>query len=357
MNDLLYDIWLYSIQGIGPIKFRRIKEHFGSVKNFYMNFDSDYLKTLNVNISMIDRDLKSAEKIIDYCYKNEIEIISFDSDFYPKEFLLYEDAPPIIFIKGDKKTLKHSMKIAIVGTRQPTFYGKNIAKQITEILVQNNIVTVSGMARGIDSVVHNYSVGYGKTVAVLGSGVDIVYPKENYSLYKKIIDNGCVISEYLPKTLPSKGNFPQRNRIISMLSHLLIVIEAGEKSGVFSTVDFALSQGKDIFAVPGPITSKKSFGTNKLIRDGARIIISIEDFIDDLSLLLKQKLYTVGKETYELTNDEKYILSLIEERGKIDISDLINIANFQPKKLLSILTELEIKNKIARTKGNFIEKI
>lgn len=224
----------------------------------------------------------------------KIEQIGIDSSEYPINLKRIYYPPKKLYVIGNKSIL-NNQGIAIVGTRRCTKYGENIALNYSKILSFNGFNIISGLAIGIDTYAHLGSVQanfeykeakkteniIGKTIAVLGCGIDELYPSQNKKLARQILETGgCIVSEYPNGTKPCKENFPQRNRIISGLAEKLIVVEAGEKSGAIITVDFALEQGKEIFAVPGNIDSKQSIGTNRLIRDGAHIITEINDVLD-----------------------------------------------------------------------------
>ena len=215
----------------------------------------------------------------------KIEEISIESEGYPQKLRKIYDPPIKLYVLGNKEILKQK-GIAIVGTRKATEYGKNISLQISKELSQNGIHIISGLALGIDTYAHMgniYAQSKGKTIAVLGSGIDEIYPKENIELARKIIQTGgCIVSEYELGTKPTKLNFPRRNRIISGLSDGILVVEAGEKSGALITAEFGLEQGKEIFAVPGDITKMQSKGTNMLIKDGAKIVLSSQDILEEL---------------------------------------------------------------------------
>lgn len=210
--------------------------------------------------------------------RNNIEIINIYDKYYPDKLKVIYDPPVVLYVKGDKSILNEN-GMAIVGCRSCTEYGKIIAQKFAYNLSINNINVISGLARGIDSFAHIGSLkGNGKTIAVVGCGLDRVYPDENKNLFREIIKTGgAVISEYVIGTKPVAKNFPRRNRIISALSNGVIVVEAGLKSGTLITVDFALEQGKDIYAIPGNINSPNSYGTNDLIKQGAKLVTNIED--------------------------------------------------------------------------------
>lgn len=214
-----------------------------------------------------------------------IEEILIESEEYPKQLKNIYDPPLKLYVLGNKKLLEQR-GIAIVGARKATEYGKNIALQLSRRLSENGINVISGLALGIDTYAHLGTLQescIGKTIAVLGCGLNEIYPKQNRELAKRIIDNGgCIISEYPIGTKPEKLNFPQRNRIISGLSNGVVVVEASEKSGSLITADFALEQGREVFAVPGNILNQTSVGTNSLIKQGAKLVTNYMDIIEEI---------------------------------------------------------------------------
>ena len=216
---------------------------------------------------------------------NKIEIIDFNDRCYPALLKQIYDAPKRLYVRGNKDIL-NDVGIAIVGCRDNTEYGEVVAKNLGYHLAKNGINVISGLAKGIDSFAHIGAIyARGRTIAVLGNGIDTVYPKENAKIAEKIIEyGGCIISEYPAESKIEKMNFPARNRIISGLSRGVVVVEAKEKSGSLITVDFALEQGRDVFAVPGKITSKTSVGTNDLIKQGAIPIMNYEDILNCLKI-------------------------------------------------------------------------
>lgn len=214
----------------------------------------------------------------------EIEEIYLSNEKYPKRLKEIYNPPQKIYALGNIEIL-NNIGIAIVGARKATEYGKKVALKLSENLSKRKIVIISGLAKGIDSYAHigTLNVQNGKTIAVLGSGIKEIYPKENIELARKIIKKGgCIISEYFPNEKPNKINFPERNRIISGLSKGVIVVEATEKSGALITADFALEQGREVFAVPGSIYSNTSVGTNKLIQQGAKLVTNYEDVLNEI---------------------------------------------------------------------------
>ena len=217
--------------------------------------------------------------------KNNIDIISIEDNEYP-ELLRKIYSPPInIYIIGNKNIL-NNVNISIVGSRDMTFYGECVAKDFAYNLANSGFNIISGLAKGIDSCAHIGAINAGgKTIAVLGNGLDTIYPKENIELAKNILNKGgAIISEFPLGTKPEKMNFPMRNRIVSGMSNGVLVVEAKLKSGTMITVDFALEQGRDVFVIPGNINSKNSEGTNDLIKQGAKLVTYYEEIVDEYSL-------------------------------------------------------------------------
>lgn len=211
----------------------------------------------------------------------KIEKISINSKEYPSKLKNIYDPPQKLYVLGNRELLYQKI-IAIVGMRKATQYGKKVAYTISKGLSQSGIVIISGLAIGIDTYAHIGAI-QGKTIAVLGSGINNIYPKENIELARKIIKNGgCIISEYEIREKPEKLHFPQRNRIISALSDGVTIIEAGKKSGALITAEFALEQGKDVFAIPGDINKKESEGCNELIKDGATLVTSYQEILNNI---------------------------------------------------------------------------
>lgn len=282
-----YWIWLATLTKAGPIKKMKLLEKFKSPEKIYKAKKSELLKVDGINEEIVleiekSKDVELIAKYEAYIKKYDIAVISIFDKAYP-ERLKNIYAPPItLFAKGNINLLS-KMSIAIVGCREASKYGEIVAKQISKELSQNGIVVVSGMARGIDTFSHIGTFSQsGETIAVLGCGVDIVYPRENSGVYAEILKNGLVISEYIVGTKPESSYFPQRNRIISGLSSGVVVVEAKKQSGTLITTDFALEQGREIYVVPGNINSSNSEGTNDLIKQGAKLITCTEDILEDL---------------------------------------------------------------------------
>ena len=288
-----YWIWFSLIKNLGCRRKKKLLELYKTPENIYNLTKEELLKIDGIGNETVKNILESKnEKLLDYHIKymeeNNIDIIHICEESYPQLLKQIYDAPVSLYIRGNKEIL-NGQNIGIVGCRDCTDYGKKAAKYFAyNLSKEKSINIVSGLAKGVDSYAHWGSVGAnievareancGKTIAVLGNGLDMIYPKENIELANEIIRNGgAIISEYPCGTKPDKMNFPARNRIISGISKGIIVIEAKEKSGTLITVDFALEQGRDVFVVPGNINSINSVGTNDLIKQGAKLVTSYID--------------------------------------------------------------------------------
>lgn len=286
MKDIEYWIWLSRIEGLNPKFLNDLLEKYKSPRIIWEKTKEelieDGIKEIYVKEITNEFYRQGLNRYLNYMKQNNIELITIEDKEYPDKLKLIYDPPIVLYIKGNKKILNEK-SVAIVGCRLCTKYGENIAKKLAYNLSLNNINVISGLARGIDSCAHKGSLkGEGKTIAVVGCGLDRVYPEENKELFNKIINNnGAIISEYVIGTKPLAKNFPKRNRIISGLSNGVIVVEAREKSGTLITADFALEQGKEVYAVPGNITNCNSYGTNELIKQGAKSVTNIQDILED----------------------------------------------------------------------------
>ncbi|MBQ3144990.1 MAG: DNA-processing protein DprA [Clostridia bacterium] len=287
MKDAKYWIWFSRIENLTPKNLIELLIKFETPKNIFNKTKEELIANgVKEKDAIKITDLKykcNLDKYLEYMQKNDIEMLTIYDKEYPKKLKEIYDPPAVLYIKGSKEVLKEKA-IAIVGCRQCTKYGEFVAKNIAYNLSLNNINIISGLAKGIDTYSHMGCLkGNAKTIAVVGSGLDRVYPEENRKLFNEIVNSGgTIISEYVIGTKPLAQNFPKRNRIISALSEGVVVVEAKQKSGTLITVDFALEQGRELYIVPGNINSANSYGTNELIKQGAKLITCIEDILEDL---------------------------------------------------------------------------
>lgn len=270
---------------------------------------------------------------------NELVRIDIESEIYPEKLRIIKEPPKALYCAGDLSLL-NTLSISVVGSRRYTLYGKMTSQMIGERLAKFGITVVSGLAFGIDAFAHEGTLNAGgKAIAVLGTGHNKFYPRKNLPLYNRIIKEGLVISEYEPDTPGGKYTFPRRNRIISALGEALVVVEAGLNSGSLITSQYAMEQGKEIYAVPGNINSQFSVGTNFLIRDGAKPLIVVDDLIEDLGMnpMAEELDFDV------LGDDEARVVQAVTTKDGINVNEIAHIVNMKPGRVSAILTILEMK--------------
>lgn len=341
-DTLKYWVWLQNCLGYANPKVNIVRRFYKSVVDFYEGGKQEWMlcgcftKTEMNNLST--STLEQAKQIIDKCNELGYKMYTMDMDEYPNQLKEIYDPPAVLYVNGNMPDVDNILSIAIVGTRNATVIGKKLAYSIGYDLSKSGVIVVSGGALGIDSSSHNGALmAGGNTICVLGCGINYNYLMSNAQMRSKIAQKGAVISEYPPDTAPQRYSFPKRNRIISALSQGVLVVEAGEKSGALITATTALSQNKDVFAIPGDVTNAVAFGTNHLIKQGAKPVTNAQDIIE------------------EYTN--KYSLTIDEPLPIEQISD--NIVDSIPngrKKVISVNQLISDKNKsiIAKNKDNHI---
>ncbi len=288
MSDLGYWVGFNRVHGIGPHRLRALLDYFGDIESAWhapagalrrAGLDRRSLENLLTTRSTLSLDDEIAR-----IERAGVQVLTWESPDYPRNLLQIYDPPPVLYVRGEL-TPEDEWAVAVVGTRRASAYGREAARRLSEDLARNRVTVVSGLARGIDAVAHRAALeAGGRTIAVLGSGVDVIYPPEHRRLAQSIAENGAILSEYPLGTRPEGGNFPPRNRIISGLSKGVIIVEAGVRSGALITADFAAEQGRDVFAVPGSIFQRGSVGTNRLIQEGAHPVLSASDVLEALNL-------------------------------------------------------------------------
>ena len=286
-----YYMWMNHLRCLSLKKKMSLLSTFGSPEEVYKQFSGGLVEQLSEEGFLTDNAVSEiSASLKDDWFQNyesklkelDISYVTPEDETYPERLLNIFDSPLALFYRGDISLLRDDRTLAVIGTRRPTGYGRLIAEKFARELAKEGITIISGMASGIDSIAHMAALeNAGRTVAVLGCGVERCYPEENYSLYRRLINAGLIISEYGPGVLPLKQNFPERNRIISGLSDGILVVEAKKKSGTMITVDSGLEQGKTIYAIPGRIGDIQSEGTNRLIKSGAILVTEPEDVLSD----------------------------------------------------------------------------
>jgi len=360
MTEDEYLIWLSGIAGMTLVRANILLDYFGSARDIWsapseLIYCAKKIPERILENIINSRDEKKINFYIKSMIKNKIDFISRNSKRFPELLKKISDAPLGIYVLG-KLPEDLFIKISVIGSRRYSEYGAFAARKISFELAEHDIVIVSGMARGIDSVAHQAAIdACGKTIAVLGCGLDVCYPPENKKLRELIINNGCLISEYPLGTRPFMGNFVVRNRIISGLSHGVIIIEASDKSGTFITVKHALRQNRKVMAVPGLINSNFSLGTNNLIKHGASLVCDYQDVLR----VIKNFSHDINK--HDLIKHDSKINNKLDKNESL-IYDLINTepVSFEfilekinlPVNILSAtLSMLELKNIIKKLPG------
>ena len=370
----IYWLALSLTQGLGPTRIKKLIEHFGSAERAFQasltELEATGMRAVSAQSIATGKSLELAQQECAKAVEARARIISLSDPEYPPRLKEIYDPPIVLFVKGSVEVLaQHG--IAIVGTRHPTPYGSGMAERLSTDLAIRGLVIISGLARGIDTASHRGAVaGKGKTVAVLGTGIDIMYPKENTRLTEQIIAiGGALITEFPVGTPPTPQNFPIRNRIISGMSVGVLVVEAAEYSGTRITSRLALEQNRDVYAVPGNVTNKNSWGPNTLIKQGAKLVATWEDVWEELPTDIQVALSSgrnesAEPETASLFPDdvtaphEKKILKLIKPDESTHIDQLVELLEneMSPSEIFAALFELELNGKIRQLPGkNFVK--
>lgn len=359
MSDLKHYLALALLPDIGMVLGRRLMSVFGSPEKVFSVSYHDLMKVENIGASraknIIEFDWNRVEDEIRKAEEHDISLICIEDEGYPASIKLFHDAPFVLYVKGEIKE-EDKYAVGVVGSRQATNYGRLAAEKLSFKLAKYGLTIVSGMAMGVDTASHNGALkASGRTIAVLGSGLDVPYPHSNKKLMDSIALSGAVVSEFPFGTPPLRENFPRRNRIISSLSLGLLVVEAAVDSGSLITVRYALEQGRDVFAVPGNITSGNSRGTNALIKNGAKLVEDAEDIISELRQQIKgilgKDIISAQKELPEMSDDEKVLFGcLTNEPKQVDL--IIRESRVATPKALSVLLNLELKGIARQMEGN-----
>lgn len=358
LDDKLDWIALSMIPGLGNIAFRNLLNKFGKPENIFNAGISELLAVEGIKnevaLDIISKNyLCDPQEELRKVEDHGARVITFNESTYPLSLKEIHDPPMVLYVKG--KDIPHNVTfIAIVGSRNATHYGMKASEKIGQGIARRGLGTVSGMARGIDSASHWGCInGMGHTLAILGTGIDIIYPDSNKKLYKKIIETGTVISEFSMGTSPIPANFPRRNRIISGLSRGVIVVEATRNSGSLITASLALDQGREVFAVPGSIDSFKSTGCHFLIKQGAMLVENADDVLEDLGLNFPnlEKTDTFKEREIPSMNEiEKTVYDMIGNYP-VHIDQITRRGKLEPGELSGILTKMELKGIIRQLPG------
>ena len=383
MSALKYWVWLTELPGMHNQTRLQLLEHFQSPEDIYYADTAEILLTEGITREQAallgDRRLEGCDRILADCSALGLRILTLQDADYPSRLKNIYDPPCLLYVRGRLPSLDEEAAVAVVGTRTATPYGITAAEKLSYGLAAGGAVIVTGLARGIDAAAARGALRAGGTpVGVLGNGIDVVYPADSRYLYEDVAAAGALLSEYAPGTAPTKTHFPARNRIMSGLSVATLVVEAPEKSGALITAETALEQGRDVFAVPGPIDAPMSRGCNRLIRDGAGLaaepwdlLREYEDHFPDkikverartepeaVGWKARQKAeakpvppsLSLSKNDLSLTDDQIHLLQILNEEPQL-VDDLIELTEIPARRVLSALTVLELENLVTQHPG------
>ena len=357
MEERNYWLCFSMVPGIGPKSLDLLARNFASLRKAWNASESELLSILKPALTskfLKFREELDFEKFKKQLKKQKISFVSLIDNIYPKLLKQISNPPAVLYAKGDT-TLLNSPSIAVVGTRRITHYGREITEMFARDLSGSGLTIVSGMAFGVDGVAHKAAIdANGKTIAVLGNGVDLAYPKENEKLYEEILDSGgLIISEYSPGTPPNNGTFPARNRIVAGISEGVLVTEGAEDSGSLITANFGLEFGRKVFAVPGPITSQLSKAPLDLIEKGARLVTSADQILKELKIssFAKASKDKQGKIKGD-TKEEKKILEVLENES-LYFDEIVKKTGISSQILGSTLSMMEVKGIIKSAGGSY----
>ena len=382
---LKYWLWLTNLRGLSNQTRLALLRHFGTPEDIYYADEDEILLTEGITRQqaalLADHDLSAANRILADCQRLNISILTLQDAAYPSRLKNIYDPPCLLYYKGRMPAFDEEAAIAVVGTRDCSPYGVACAEKLSYGLSSGGALIVTGLAAGVDAAAARGALRArgGIVAGVVGNGLDVAYPYENRYLYEDVAAAGVLISEYSPGTRPAASHFPVRNRILSGLSLAVLVVEAKERSGALITANTALEQGRDVFAVPGPIDAENSVGCNRLIRDGAGLVSGAWDILREYEARFPDKLRQ--KESREepevlgyrarqkeeprvvppaldpadpalgLTDDQIRLLRLLPEETPIQVDDLIELSGIPTRRVLSALTMLEIENYVTQHSG------
>lgn len=358
MEDKLYWIWLSSLVKIPPGKRVKLLEKFGHPGYLWDAPECElrrlpYLTPCCID-QLTDKELrKQARTHLETVFSRDMRMVTLEDSEYPPLLKQIIDPPPVLYVRGN--LVRENPGVAVVGSRRATQYGLDTAENLAFQLAAHGVEIISGLARGVDTRAHMGALkAGGATIAVLGCGLDITYPLENKALMKKIPENGAVISELVPGTPPHPINFPARNRIISGLSLGVTVIEASEKSGSLITANYALDQGRDVFAVPGNINCRNSSGTNAMLKDGAKLVTSAGDILEELKITyhdMASNDWNRPQPSLSGLEKEEKRIALCLSRESLHIDRLAIQSGLEVRTVQSILFMLEMKGLVEQLPG------
>jgi DNA processing protein len=353
MDDKRYWIGFNLVKGIGAVRLQGLMDFFGSLSTAWQA-PEDGLKQAGLGPKIAARVIQvrsevDLDRVMESFSRKGISILTWEDEQYPQRLKEIEQPPPVLYLRGTLIS-EDAWAVAIVGTRRVSAYGRQVAEDLGVFLAANGVTVVSGLARGVDAIAHQAALkGGGRTIAVMGCGVDRIYPPEHSQLASRIITDGALLSDYPPGTAPDAANFPPRNRIISGISIATVIVEAGETSGALITAQFAVDQGREVFAVPGNILAPNSKGTNNLISQGAHPLLSGRDLLDVLNL----KSVNEQRQARKLipTDDTESKLLGVMSDEPIHLDEIRNQTGLPIDRVSATLVMMELKGLVRQVGG------
>jgi DNA processing protein len=351
--DQRYWIGFNRVKGIGAVKVQRLLDTFGSLEAAW-NARPDHLRDAGLDRKAIETLLEARQKTdldaeMARLERSGAQALTWDDPQYPRSLRNIAQPPPVLFVHGTLLPADE-WAVAVVGTRHASVYGRDVARELAAGLAANGVTVVSGLARGVDIAAHRAALeAGGRTIAVLGSGVDNIYPAEHQATAEAIIKSGAVVSDYALGTPPDGPNFPPRNRIISGLSKGVVIVEAAEVSGALITADFAAEQGRDVFAVPGNIFQRQAAGTNRLIQQGAKLVTGVADILEELNLAMVSEQKTARAVLPADATEERLLACLSAEPVHID--EIGNQVGMPISQVSGALALMELKGIVRQVGG------
>ena len=357
---------LSMVPGVGPLMRRDLLDRFGSAQAVLDAAPSELREVPRLGpklcraISTATREI-DVQSEIDRCRDNNIRLLAQCQDGFPAALREINDPPAVLYAQGQLLP-QDDLAIAIVGTRHATHYGREQARRLAASLARAGVTIVSGMARGIDTEAHRATLEVnGRTLAVLGSGLLSIYPSENKDLAVEIAKNGAVLSECSTQAKPMRGSFPRRNRIVTGLCQGVIVVEAGDRSGALISARLAMEQGREVFAVPGPVDSRTSHGCHKLIRDGAKLVETADDVLEELGPMFKSSTDSKGREVHhpaelQLNDQERAVLDAVRS-DPTTVDEVIEGCGLPIHRVLSTISVLEMRRLVRRLSGTQVIRV
>lgn len=340
-----YWVGFNMVRGIGPARVRALLDYFGSLAEAW-HAPADALREAGLDRRSLEnllaaRTSLNLDREMERLHRMDVQVMTWEDEDYPYRLRQIYNPPPVLYVKGTLLP-QDDWAVAVVGTRRPTDYGREAARVLASGLARQGVTVVSGLALGIDGVAHRAALDAGgRTIAVLGSGFRHIYPARHRELAQRIVENGALVTEYALDVRPEATNFPPRNRIISGLSLGVVVVEAGTTSGALITAEFAAEQGRDVFAVPGPIFHRPSEGTNRLIQEGAKAVTRVQDILEELNITMVAE-QQEARIAIPRSDVEDQIWQCLAG-APLHVDDIVRMTGLDPALVVSTLTLMELK--------------